>query len=497
MIASSRSYAIGRVHFQIAGGWRMLWAGLGLYLLVLGIGAALYEYYELGDMPRGIPLSAVLTLMMALEGIVLVVLGGMRVSSSIRTDLSTRMIESHRLMPVPAWRAVLGYLFGSTSHAIAFAVVNLLATVVIGAQAGESLKQLIINHAVLLAFAAFVWSIAAVGTFFYRNIFFVALGVVVFGTCTNLLMLAYMVFPAFALLLTPFIGGTAFSFSTTGTADWKFLVAILGQAGFFTIFFIAVCRRYRGSYATTFTVLMALGLVALWAGLTVVGIRYGGDLQIGRMFMFGRGRRGAGLPPVMPTVQTVAGIAACALMGLMPLWSLVQRERQGRVPLPWRAMVWIVLALLCVLPGFGDAEIYSRRALWLSLWLMGAHVLTVYFGLRLLSAVKPFFAGLIGVGGLLLLWAGPMVLETLHIIFFHPDNTDGMGVLATLSPMGLLVNVWNKDSTVTPYPGLVWQWLIVGMLVGVSLLVKRGKNAGGGNTSAAGLGASAVPSFSA
>jgi hypothetical protein len=491
MIASSRNFAIGMAHFQISGGLRMLIASLVVYLVMIGGGATLYGYYDMGSQQSlNLPLSAILTIMLAVEGVVLVVFGGMQVSSAIRTDLTLKMIESHRLMPVSSWRAVMGYLFGAPTHSLAFALLNVLITLLIGLQAGVKPATLLTNHAILIAFAAFIWSFALLGTFLYRHIFIVALGAMLFGTCTNLIALAYILFPAIALLLTPFIGDTAFSFSTTSFTSTHAL-AIAGQAGLFAVFFAAACRRYRGTYKTTFSAALAMVLLALCAGIMLVSLANAQNLMPARwMMFFGPMRRGFGgmggrvpLQTNFIIAQIVAALAACSLLAILPAWGLVREPwRIARTPLAAAATAGMLLltAVLAATPALGAPEdMYSRRAFFLSILVILAHVLTVFLGLRLLRNVRGIVLGWTFAAGLAALWIGPMLLEAARLLLF--DNgapVEDFRTLNTLSPLGMLVNLWLPSGSASPIPGLIWQWLVVVALAAISLVQFRKAQAG-------------------
>src|SRR5437763_1483176 len=109
MIGSSRSYAIGMGHFQIAGGIKSLIGVCVTYLAIFCAFLGLYLYFDSKHpFPAGIT-SVAVSLLFLVQSVVLLIFGTLRVSGSVRMDLTNKMIESHRLMPVTSWRAVAGY----------------------------------------------------------------------------------------------------------------------------------------------------------------------------------------------------------------------------------------------------------------------------------------------------------------------------------------------------------------------------------------------------
>ena len=151
MIGSSRSYAIGMAHFQIAGGFKSLIIVITVYLAIFFGGLGLYLYADrLSTFPSGLS-SVLVSLLLAFEAFVLIIVGSFRVASAIRMDISTRMIESHRLMPVPSWRAVMGYLLGATTHVVAFALTNVLLAYLMAGWTHTPLTDLTLNQAMIFS----------------------------------------------------------------------------------------------------------------------------------------------------------------------------------------------------------------------------------------------------------------------------------------------------------------------------------------------------------
>ena len=80
---------------------------------------------------------------------------------AIRGDLNSRMIESHRLMPITPAEAVFGYMLGGASQVLLLAALNFVIGAVLCAMGGLQTDRWILSTGVLLVFAVFVWSILA------------------------------------------------------------------------------------------------------------------------------------------------------------------------------------------------------------------------------------------------------------------------------------------------------------------------------------------------
>src|SRR5262249_28681621 len=153
-------------------------------------------------------------------------------AACIRLDLSSRMIESHRLMPIPAWRAIAGYIFGGGAHAIAFALLNLVLAMALGAYTGTPMADLLIKQVFLFSFAMLLWSSAAMGTLMARHAYTVISVVLVLGGCMGAFW-AYVFLPGLALLTTPMFNETIFTFATAPRGfSMAYPASLMCQAGF-------------------------------------------------------------------------------------------------------------------------------------------------------------------------------------------------------------------------------------------------------------------------
>ena len=483
MIASSRNYAIGWVHFLIGGGWKVTTIILAAYVFLFGAGVALFYYVEFmarepGGGPAMVPDLArvVLILLMGIQGLVLLLVGGYRVAGAIRMDISSRMLESHRLMPISSANAVWGYLFGPTTGVLAFALLNLALSCAFGSLHGVSPGRLMINQAVILAFAVFTWSLIALGTFIYRHMFFIALALMFLGMCTTLIIYAPTLFPGLGLILTPFLGETIFSFGGAGvgkTFDEGYAFGAAGQAALFLIFFLGTCRLYRGVYRVVFTEFQAVALLAVWAVLSTLGLWYSNRIGIQHLF-FGMNQE---FDETLGMAQIVASVASCVVLAFVPFWSFLQEDRRRATHPLLRLGSIVAVALLAALPAAGAMWMssYSIVHLELTLLIVVSQVAILYALLRLAHRMRFWLAAIVAGGALLVLWVGPLALEVgrIAVLNWQGGNEHDLSVLGTLSPLGYLAAVWDGNGNLPLLPGLVVQLLAAVVLCTVAYLVVR------------------------
>src|SRR5690349_15562395 len=130
--------SIGWANFQISGGpMRAAWVAtaVALFVPLLIFGTTQIEpeqskkALEFWYVLLGILNGGILTL--GLPG---------RVHGAMRRDRTTKLIESHRLMPTPAAHAVAGYLIGPNLLLLACAAVIFAIGLFVGQMAGQDLR---------------------------------------------------------------------------------------------------------------------------------------------------------------------------------------------------------------------------------------------------------------------------------------------------------------------------------------------------------------------
>ena len=443
-------------HFQMGGGWKSLVSVCAAYLLLVLAMVGLYYYADMSTGSRRGMTDAAVALIVVMETISLVVFGGSRVSGAIRSDLGSQMIESHRLMPVPSWRAVVGYLLGPTSQTIAFALLNLVLAYVFAGVTGTDLSKVTMGQATLFAFALLVWSGCAVGTFVARYLVFVALAVMMPGAC--ILYWVYYALPAVSLLASPLIGQSIFAFARGGGADaWIYAASFLMQGAFFSLFFAGACRRYRGTYVTTYSLMQALLLLVMWSMATAWSMALGESVRLSMP-----GIRMGGDRDYIP--QIICSLVAAMLIAIVPLRTLVIVQRgKRRSSVATVGMLVGVVGAMVVLPMGALVGHSIAPGNFVSTAVgMGAFVVTLYSLLYLTRNFRPWVMTLIVGPGVMALWCVPLILEVVRAIYLnnHGQPEGEFGMFGNFSVVGMLISVWSNEKVASPVAGLVGQWVV-------------------------------------
>jgi hypothetical protein len=477
MIGSSRSYAIGMAHFQIAGGWKTLGIVCAAYVAIVLAVSAKFAYSAMGTPSPAFTAMAV-TMILVMQTLTLLFFGNFRIAGAIRTDVTSKMIESHRLMPIASWRAMIGYMWGGAGHAIVFALLNVLFAYGFAVFTGTNLAQLTLSELVLALFVMFAWSMSLLAAF-HGRLYGALVGITLSCTFTGGFFL-YGFVPGLALLMSPLIGGTIFLPSKTPPVlEWAYPAAFAAQGAFFAIFFAGACRAYRGTYATTFSILQALGITWVWSAVSIAGI-----VMWDRFHMEMWREQGINSP-----TRTIASLVAAMLVALIPIRTLTVME------LRWNRRAWMsLLVLLAVAIGIltiplallgthldSDSTIgpiASPHRFVLTAVVIASHVACVYLIFRVMRRAKgasTFFA--VAIFGFLL-WIGPLVVELIrywmHVGVDAGDVSDGLA--AAFSPVVLLGFIWTPENKVWITGGVVWV-IVVPVLLALLVFRKRGKEA--------------------
>ncbi len=121
--------------FYVAGGWRVSVMVVGGYAALLGGGIYLSAAHD----PRAADvLEAWAHGLLVLQAVILFGYGAFRVNAAVRSDLASRMIESHRLMPTRPAAAVAGYVLGAPAvPVVLFGVTAAIGAVCVGGSGGR------------------------------------------------------------------------------------------------------------------------------------------------------------------------------------------------------------------------------------------------------------------------------------------------------------------------------------------------------------------------
>src|SRR5688572_29803673 len=262
--------ALAWSHFRLRGGWkRSLAFTIGAVVVIaMLIGGAIYS-----DPVRSTRnLYSWTTGLLGLQTATLVLYTAGRVGAAIRGDVQSKIIESHRLMPTPPAEAIAGYISGAAMQPLIFVVAVFFIGVYTSNGAGIELQRWLFAHAILVAFALFIWTASAYATFAARlgpAMVFIPMFIAPYATQGGGLAAV----PGLMVLLSPIVGASIFDLRSTGiTLPANYAMALAGQFYFGTIFFLAAARRYRAADGVGIDTTLGLLLVAGWAAITCVGL---------------------------------------------------------------------------------------------------------------------------------------------------------------------------------------------------------------------------------
>ncbi len=482
---------IAWAQFQLRGGWRTSLLFCGVYACAI---VGFYSFAHSTD-PRnfGRP-GGWINLLLGIQSAALLLFGTSRIGTAIRNDLSSRMIESHRLMPTPPPFAIAGYLLGGASQALLAFATTFVIGAVLSATAGLTTDRWILSNAILLVFAIFVWSIVSLFSFVTTKgvaTMGAVIGLFFIISATSGLVTAFM--PALTILCSPIMGDSIFLSPGGGAApSIGYGASLVGQVLIGSLYFFAASRRYRSADSTGFTPSMALALVAAWVAITLFAMLNWKQIQPA----FVR-RMAEDLD--LPLIQAIASIAATMLLSLLALatssratfeWNgrrAIGDPGLGRRPLH-PALAAILCAGLCLAITIGVersyvyplGDDYLLNRVHLSPWL-AAIVTTAAIALSFIFSCSYLLRIMhrVGVRGTIIVaifvvitWFGPLMAEVVRNVLRDDARHFIWTRVTGLSPIGALILAWTEAGA-DPMAGVLVQATITVVLAMLFHLTAR------------------------
>ncbi len=446
--------AIGWAHLRLRGGWRNL-------LAVGGVAAALAAALWL-LVPRifGISQWNFATVMLngtlGLEILLWVILIPHRIGAAVKADVASRMMESHRLMPITAVEAIVGYLLGPPSVLLATALVAAAA----GAFAAASLGIAVDRYLLALFLIASLGGLVAVVSLFCSFVGKIgaAVGLIIFVPMLFAHQVIGTVLPPLVVLSGPFMRKTVFSMQAGSDLLRPYVICEIAQFSIGALFFAAAARRYRRPERAGFTPLMGLLLLLIWLAISWTGIVHWSEFAWRRMYF--------------EEADAIAQWLACGISGLMlallPLAATARLENAAalarrlqtaapsRRTVPGPLLALLAAAAIAALPVLCLHITASDRRVPMTFLIFAAFLLQMYFLLRITTRL--------GSGSILLtVWvlivlAGPVIAGLIAIAM--ADNSPRLdealpGALCAGSPLGALIQLWT-GGTANRQPGIAF-----------------------------------------
>lgn len=444
--------------FHLQGGWRGVAWCAGLCATVLG---GILVLNSLSTVGTGRPMGQVVRNwpqgLIVLQVVLLMIVSPLRVVTAIRNDVTSRMIESHRLMPMSPLTAVVGYVFGGP-----FSVLVLSATVFVFGSVCCALGGLdpagwLIAHAVLAAAALFVAAVSAHLAMINRFgvvLLFVASILCIGDNGPGELL------PGFVVLGATLFNKSALPLQSSTMVGNAWFCALALQLAVAAISVRAATRLYRSRDAAGLSPKLGLYLLIAWLTASFVGMRCAALFAV-RFSYHGPSAN----------ARVVAAVVTALLIAAMPIAATVKArlrstgDRAGRLTSP-AGVVLFATVLISLLP----------------VALVATRVNDGYFRLgdatesRLATAITPavVLVALLGFANLFRMsyarWerGWPAAIAWLVVAWMIPlgadlilttGDSDALGAISTVSPVGSLVVLWDGNR-VNPFPGIAMQFAI-------------------------------------
>jgi len=440
----SLNNAIGWAHFRLQGGLKRIFLYSAAYMALIGMLILLSIRLDptmvsqiLWGWTHGL-----LGLQLAL--VVLYVCAV--IHKTIRKDITSQMIESHRLMPISGAQIIAGYIGGTALLPLCLFGITLLIGSVTALASSMSLQNWLLANVIILVFAVCAWVVIALAALMVkvgRPLLIVLFLVLVLSNGVLLVLL-----PGLMVLNGPFMGSSVFGLigKSSGPLDSAYLVSFLAQLALAFLCYLAAVRKYRRDDVQAFTPLMGLAIIAFWTVCTVVGLDYWKAFR----------------PSIWPTIrpdkeyQIVASIVVAMLLALIPIAGAarVQSERwrkkllndPGPQPKPayCLAIVLFVSLLILVIPYACS----SRRAVTLES-MVRTGVIVSAFLLSTIYLLRILYQGAISIKVVLLIWLSavwlvPLVIGSIGYQVGGRAYANLTETIMAISPFGALMSVWGN-----------------------------------------------------
>jgi hypothetical protein len=200
----------------------------------------------------------------------LLLLGGCNsIYRAINRDATTGMLESHRLSPMRALYVVVGYVVGPLLQILGLFVVGIIAGVVLIRIGITGIDLWLLGNAYLLGVAIMAWTATVYLALVGKKPFNPSVVLLVLFLSSALLMMV----PAAGLATGVYAGVIAYRMMTgvdflpgyaTACVYWVMVVMTLIWGG-------GAVRKFRRPDWPAFGTVRAIGLLAIWLGISVLG----------------------------------------------------------------------------------------------------------------------------------------------------------------------------------------------------------------------------------
>lgn len=454
--------ALAWAHFRLRGGWkRSLTFTIGASIVLAGI---IYSGVHFDKRASTTILAGWSTALLSLNAFIMVIYAAGRISAAVRTDIQTKTIESHRLMPTAPMEAIAGYISGAALQPLVLCAAAFLMGVWTTAAAGMDVMQWVIAHVVLLGFSILVWSMAAYVAFTARLGPALLFLPILMGPAA-MSGGAASALPGVMVIVSPILGQSIFDLRSAApgmaTLPAPYALALAAQFYFAAIFFVAAARRYRVVDGVGIDSILGLLLVAGWVGSTAIGFASWADFR----------PRAFRAYDAEPAVKVISSLAVGLAIALAPVaaaawssrrWSLYKRQTHAapmRRPFSPPFVIALAAIMVVLIPWFGMAGTTLDKLYTLIILLIT--FTSVYFlcAWAYLSYERAGIAILIWT---VLTFGVPIAVDLVRYGLAESGEITQIAGISTLSPIGALIVIWDHHE-VNVVPGL-WMQAMIGAL---------------------------------
>jgi hypothetical protein len=338
-------------NFHRKGGFKTLLTTGGAYLGIIAV--LIFLTVRLNPRHAASAYAGWSGFILGLQFLFMVVMGAARVSNTIRTDASSGMLESLRMMPLAPGHAIVGYLTSAAASLAGFFIANLLLGLVVTALAQFPTERWLAANLILLAFAVLVWTIAAFLAFVVKNAGALMVIVSLVGVFGNAGLL--YVAPGLLVLAGPLIGGSIFNLRSAQTdVTTPLMMSFTAQFLVGAIFFAGAARKYRRPEALALGARLGVALLLMTIIISLLAILYPEGFRPGFLARSFPNEDQSGAPPFCGSTvlaMLVALVPLCNFARLHVGWVKGRAEdptlRRTVPPLaPAALMVTAMLALM-------------------------------------------------------------------------------------------------------------------------------------------------------
>lgn len=440
---------IGWAHFSLRGGMRnSVTVTIGYTLLMTAI---IFATVRFNPLMRAQLLSMWTFGLMGIGASILLIYGCVTVTMAVRLDHTSKMIESHRVMPTGASSAILGYVFGASAQALLMALANFAIGAVLANSAQVAFRRWAMAYVILISFSIFAWVMVVFFGFLAQTAFrwIVTVFIIAFWISQGYLI---RLLPGLTILLSPVIGHSIFSMrSRSSELSWEYIASGIAQILVGGICFVGATRKYRRGDAPALGTELGLLLLAVWIGLSLFGIGHWEDLKPAWLMDETDVHRHVLATLVATLLVMIIPIAGAARAAVR--WK--QRLEIHDVVLPRRPVSPLLVALaaaalplvLTLMLNFSGPRMLEGTIRTAIVFLSFA--LTISYLLRMLP-LSGKSVWVVPIIWIIVSFGVPIFIDLIyHGFFIESEQTSGM--LSTLSPPAAIFDMWSSKPVGTNF----------------------------------------------